>query len=226
VVPGDVSIERGYGLPCRPVRRFLPSEVSLVISPESQGTRRMRWPRASTTRFLAEYLEVTEDMVYRVAYDRQQTRDYKVTVFDYPSCNAPMWSSPTPNTLDRPPTHPGHSPHQRGGRVTGRFASPAEQAGRLGRLISKEGQTVELAVRTGQPAAALDQFQLATPDLQVQLVDGDGRTNKVPPARRQCPGKPLPELHLVSPRGDHQSRLAGDPVPAEAWDDFGLRQAG
>ena len=232
VVPGDVSIERGYGLAVSArFEGFLPSEVSLVISPESQGTRRMPLAKSlDDPVFGGSIPEVTEDMVYRVAYDRQQTRDYRVTVFDYPKLQRA-------DVVITYPEYTGQAPKriQDTRRISAVEGSRADLFLQLNkpvvsaRLISKEGQTVELAVRTGQPAAALDQFQLATSQTyRVQLVDGDGRTNKVP---AQLVVNVLenrsPELRLASPRGDHQvSPLQEIRFQAEAWDDFGLRQAG
>jgi len=86
VTPGDTSIERGSGLVV--LARFdgrLPTEATLVIKPVNENERRV--PLAKNLDdpvFGGSVPEVNRSLSYRVEYGARQTREFTVTVFEYP----------------------------------------------------------------------------------------------------------------------------------------------
>ena len=79
VTPGDASIEKGNGLAV--LARFagrLPSEVTLVVRPESQESRHIQlFKTLDDPVFGGSIPEVTSDLTYHVEYGDQQTRSTK-----------------------------------------------------------------------------------------------------------------------------------------------------
>src|SRR5204863_6241397 len=85
------------------------------------------------------------------------------------------------------------------------------------------------AVATNQPLAALKGFPIAASgSYELQLVDAEGRTNKLPAQFVvEALKNRVPEIKIQSPRGDQKvSPLQEVTFNAEAWDDFGLRDYG
>src|SRR6185437_2611841 len=87
VSPGDTKVERGTGLVIsaqfsgRP-----PAEATLVMISASGKTKRVPLERhLADPIFGASLLEVNEDGIYHVEYGKDKTKDYKITVFDYPA---------------------------------------------------------------------------------------------------------------------------------------------
>src|SRR6185312_12070426 len=87
VTPGDTQIERGTGLVIS--ARFggkPPPDATLVMISASGKTKRIPLERhLADPVFGASLMEITEDGLYRVEYEKDKTRDYKITVFDYPA---------------------------------------------------------------------------------------------------------------------------------------------
>ncbi|HEY5042189.1 MAG TPA: hypothetical protein VIK53_09315, partial [Verrucomicrobiae bacterium] len=87
VTPGDAKVERGSGLVI--TARFghtPPAEATLVLVSASGKTQRIPLARhLADPVFGASLPEVSEDGLYRVEYDTKKTRDYKISVFDFPA---------------------------------------------------------------------------------------------------------------------------------------------
>src|SRR5262249_25437028 len=85
VTPGDAAVERGSGLVV--LARFegpLPAEATLVFTPVNEAARRI--PLAKNLNdpvFGGSVPEVTSDLSYRIEYANEQTRDFKVTIFEH-----------------------------------------------------------------------------------------------------------------------------------------------
>jgi hypothetical protein len=97
------------------------------------------------------------------------------------------------------------------------------------RLVAKDNSIIALAVATNQPAASLTNFSLdVSKSYALQLVDGEGRTNKVPAQFvLEALKNRTPELKLTAPRGDQRpSPLEELAFQGEVWDDFGIRSYG
>lgn len=88
---------------------------------------------------------------------------------------------------------------------------------------------IPLSVQTNRAVADLTQFPLmASKTYELQLVDAEGRTNKVPAQFVfEALTNRTPEFHLASPRGDiRPSPLEEIPFEGTVWDDFGVKKYG
>jgi hypothetical protein len=87
VEPGDVELERGSSLLV--LARFrdeLPGRVSLQYTPTGQKPEALPFEKSlDDPVFGARLARVMADLEYVVRYDAQETRRYKVTVFDLPA---------------------------------------------------------------------------------------------------------------------------------------------
>jgi len=95
--------------------------------------------------------------------------------------------------------------------------------------VAKDKSVVPLAVATNQALASLKDFSLLTNGIyDLQLIDSEGRTNKVPAQFVfEAQKNRLPELKLVTPRGDQRvSPLEEITFNGEVWDDFGIQRYG
>jgi len=230
VTPGDTSLERGSSLVV--MARFggrLPASVDLVVS-ESSGASR----RAPLVKSLADPVfggsvpEVTSDLVYHLEYAGQRTRDFKVSVFDYPRLERADAQLTYPDYTGLAPKRIENT--RRLSAVEGSRLDLTLQLNKpvaAARLVTrdKDRSVVPLAVQTGQAAAALKQFPLtASKTYELQLVDAEGRSNKTPAqfVFDVLKNRP-PELKVASPRGDTRpSALEEMSFAGTAWDDFGV----
>ncbi|MEW6307394.1 MAG: hypothetical protein AB1705_28415, partial [Verrucomicrobiota bacterium] len=87
VTPGDAEVERGTGLVV--LARFtgkVPAEATLVITPSAGAVRRVALVKnLDDPVFGTSLAEVKEDLSYRVEFSGGQTRDFKLSVFEYPA---------------------------------------------------------------------------------------------------------------------------------------------
>jgi hypothetical protein len=232
VTPGDTSIERGSGLVV--LARFegrLPTEATLVIKPVNDTERRM--PLAKNLDdpvFGGSIPEVNGPLSYHVEYGARQTREFTVTVFEYPKLERADAKLTFPEYTGLP--EKAIADTRRVSAVEGTLLDytfflnkPVATA----KLIAKDKSTVALTADTNR--ASVYQVHLALEQnrqFELELVDDAGRTNKVPPqfvieALRNC----TPELKFAFPRGDQRvSALEEIAFQAEASDDFGLKACG
>ena len=230
VTPGDTQVERGSGLVISArFGRRPPPDASLVLNWVSGKTQRL--PMAHNLAdpvFGASLLEVAENGLYHVEYHGKQTRDYKISVFDFPALTRadaelhyPAYTGLTNKTV---------RDTQRISAVEGtrlnytlRLNKPVTRA----RLAGQE-QSLPLALQTNA-VAVLNDFTLRnSARYSLELVDADGRTNKVPAefVFQALPDR-LPEVKIIFPRGDQRvSKLAEMLLEGEARDDFGLLKYG
>lgn len=232
VTPGDTQIERGGGLVV--LARFegkLPAEATLAIKPVNEPERRI--PLAKNLDdpvYGGSVPEVNAELTYRVEYAGGPTRDYKVSVFDYPKLER----------ADARLTYPAYTglpgktiaDTRRVSAVEGTaldYAFFLNKPVTAARLVAKDKSVIALSVETNHPAiyhfqTTLDQSR----QYELQLVDDAGRTNKVPPqfVLEALKNRP-PELKFAFPRGDLRvSPLEEIAFQAEAADDFGLKAYG
>ncbi|HEV7868036.1 MAG TPA: hypothetical protein VGO90_10165, partial [Chthoniobacteraceae bacterium] len=232
VTPGDVSIERGSGLVV--LATFgpdVPSEATLVLHSEKEPERRA--PLAKNLDdpvFGGGLAEVDSALTYRIEYAGKTTRDFHVEVFEYPRlerADATLHFPEYTKLADKQVPDTRRVSAVEGTKLDLGFQlnKPVKTA----KLVAKDGTELPLAIEADQPTAALSAFPVAkSQSYELQLVDHDGRTSKVPaqiliealPNRR-------PELKFVTPKGDQRlSPLEEVAFRAEAWDDFGLARYG
>ena len=233
VMPGDSSIEKGETLVVL-VRfpRHVPTDATLVVTPADRPEQRIPLAKSlGDPVFGGTVPDVATDLRYRIEYGKNQTRSYTVKVFDHPRLERsdaelrfPEYTALEPKKIE----DTRRVTAVEGSRLdfSLQFNKPVTQA----RLVSeKGGKTIPLRVDPSRPTATLDNFLLETSEAyQLQLVDVDGRTNKV--ASRfvvEVSKNRPPELKLAAPRGDQRvSPLQEMNFQAEFSDDFGLRSFG
>jgi len=231
VTPGDTKVERGTGLVIS--ARFggkPPPDATLVLVTASGKTKRLPLERhLADPVFGASLLEVDEDGLYRVEYGRKKTRDFKISVFDYPAlskANAaleyPSYTGLTnrviPDTL-------------RVTAVEGTHLTYTLELNKLvvrARLVAKDGSALSLVPQTNA-VAMLTGFKLTnSARYSLELVDSEGRTNKMPSDFvLQVLTNRAPDVKIAFPRGDQRvSPLEEVQLQATASDDFGILKYG
>jgi len=230
VTPGDTQLERGSGLVVS--ARFggkPPPEATLVLISASGITKRIPLARhLADPVFGSSLMEVSESALYRIEYETKKTRDYKISVFDYPALTRanvdlhfPAYTGRTNQTI----RDTRRISAVEGTRLT--YTLELNKPVVRARLIGKE-QTLALAVQTNA-VAMLDKFTLTNSGrYSLELVDADGRTNKTLAEFSivALPDRP-PDVKIAFPRGDPRvSRLEELQLQGEAQDDFGLLKYG
>jgi hypothetical protein len=231
VTPGDTKVERGTGLVIS--ARFggkPPPEATLVLVTASGKTKSLPLERhLADPVFGASLLEVDENGLYRVEYGTKKTRDFKITVFDYPAlsrANAaleyPSYTGLTnrtiPDTLRVTAVEGTHLTY------TLELNKPVARA----RLVAKDGGSLPLAVQTNA-VALLNGYRLTnSARYSLELVDADGRTNKLQSDFSiQVLTNRTPDVKIAFPRGDQRvSPLEEMQLQASASDDFGVIKYG
>ncbi len=230
VTPGDSSLERGSTFVV--LVRFgsdAPESVELVLGTNAASARRIPLVRSlGDPVFGATVPDLADSFSYHVAYAGKRTRDYRVTVFEYPRLERSDADLTYPAYTGLPPKHIDDTR-----RVSAVERSQLSLSLRLNKpvvaatLVGRKAGITNLALRieTNRPVAALEPLTLTnSASYELQLVDAEGRTNKVPAqfAFEVQPNRP-PELKLKSPRGDvRPSPLEELTFDGTAWDDFGV----
>jgi hypothetical protein len=230
VAPGDAQVERGTGLVI--TARFdgqPPSDATLVMVWASGRTSRIPLEHhLADPVFGTSLSEVMESSSYYVEYGAKKTRDYRITVFEYPALiradaalRFPQFTGLTNKTI--PDTLRVSAVEGTILAYTFQLNKPVVQA----RLVGSE-ETRSLAVHSNAVATLDDMVLTNGGRFALQLIDAGGRTNKsitdifiqVLPDRR-------PDLKLAFPRGDQRvSSLQELQLQAGAVDDFGLLKYG
>jgi hypothetical protein len=230
VTPGDTEVERGTSLVV--AARFSgtpPAEATLVVTGTSGQTKRIALERhLADPVFGASLEEVGEDARYHVEYRRGKTRDFKITVFDYPALaradallKFPGYTGLTNKTI---------IDTRRISAVEGtrlmywlQFNKPVTRAQWVGK-----DQSLPLTLQSNGAALLADFPLTRSTRYTLALQDASGRTNKVPAEFvLQVLTNQRPELKMVFPHGDPRvSRIEELQLEAEAEDDFGLLKYG
>lgn len=232
VAPGDTAIERGNGLVV--MARFagaLPAEATLVVGATPETSQRIPLVKnLDDPVFGGSVPQVNADLLYHLEYGSRRTRDFRVTVFDHPDLlradarlEYPAYTSLPKKEIE----DTRRVSAIQGTRLEYRFQlnKPVKTAQLVGRdksvvLLTPDNTRSNVYATT----MTLDQSQR----YELQLVDADGRANKVPPVIQiDVHANRAPELKLVSPRRDiRASPLEEIHFQAEVSDDFGLRTYG
>ncbi len=233
VTPGDTRLERGS--PLVVVARFsgaLPPTVELVIDGPAQSTRLPLVKSLADPMFGGTVSEVASNFAYYVDYAGHRTREFSVTVFEYPRLQKADVDVSYPAYTGQPRQHIQDT--RRLSAVEGSSLDLTLQLNkpvRSARLVSRstDHRVIPLRVTADRPVATLEQFTLdASQVYDLQLLDDEGRTNKVPAqfgfdALKNRP----PEIRLATPRGDlRPSALEEIPFTGSVWDDFGVKEYG
>lgn len=239
VIPGDVSLEKGS--PLAIMARFagpLPADVTLL----SRGTgndakgavaEERRTPLVKSLEdpvFATTLSEVNNDLVYRVAYPGHETREFKVSVFEFPRldrANATVTSPAYTRLPEKQIPDTRRVSAVEGSQV--RWELLLNKPVRSASFLTSQKTEIPLQVFTNAARAELAQFLLVTNQTwELRLVDAEGRTNKVASQFvLEALTNRRPEIKIASPRGDQRvSPLEEVAFNAETWDDFGLEGYG
>jgi len=233
VTPGDTSLERGNALVV--LARFdgaLPPAVEMVIDKSGQGLRIPLVKSLADPMFGGSVAEVTSNLTYRVDYGGRSTRGYRVTVFDCPRLQRADVDLSYPAYTGEPHRHIDDT--RRLSAVEGSSLDLTLQLNKpvaSARLVArnKDRRVIALSVETNRPAASLHRFPLESSQAyDLELLDADGRTNKVPAqfVFDVFKNRP-PEIRLITPRGDlRPSPLEEISLEGSVWDDFGVTAYG
>jgi hypothetical protein len=230
VTPGDTEVERGASVVISArFSRQPPAEAALVISSASGKTRRIALERnLADPVFGASVADVSEGGFYHVEFQGGKTRDYKITVFDYPALLRadaalvyPRYTHLTNKTI----VDTRRVSAVEGTRLTYtlQLNKPVKRA-----KLAGAGESLELAVGSNSVALLSDWPLTNSVKLSLALEDADGRTNKFAEefVLVALPKRP-PQLKLISPRGDPRvSRIEELQLEGEASGDFGLLDYG
>lgn len=236
VAPGDTELERGTSLVV--LAKFgepVPDQVDLVLLAATPEAER----RIPLTKSLSDPVyggsvpDVQTDFSYRLEFGDRQTRDYSVKVFEFPRlvrADADL----------RYPDYTGLEPRRieetrRISAVEGtrldlglQFNKPIVTA-RLRDTAETDSEPPTLSLTELRTGAALTNFPLRTTQtLRLELIDAEGRTNKVPTQfMLTALTNRAPELRLTAPRGDQRpSALEEINFAGTVWDDFGVHAYG
>ncbi len=234
VTPGDITIERGNSLVV--LARFgdnLPSTVDLVLTDPGGATQRIPLAKSlADPVFGGSVPEVATDLSYHVEYSGERTKDFHVKVFEYPRLERADVDINYPEY-----TGLEHKRIEDTRRLSAVEGSKVDLSLQLNKAVAsasliakdKEHAAIPLSVQTNRAVANLAQFALmASKTYELQLIDAEGRTNKVPAQFVfEALTNRTPEFHLASPRGDiRPSPLEEIPFEGTVWDDFGVKKYG
>jgi hypothetical protein len=230
VTPGDTEVERGTSLVISArFGRDVPAEATLVLVSASGKTRYIPLERhLADPVFGGSLSEVSEAGIYHIEYAGGKTRDYKISVFDYPALvradahlRYPDYTHLTNRTI--PDTLRVSAIE--GTRLTYELQlnKPVAHA----RLVGHD-QTLELQV-TNNSVVMLSEFPLTnSARYSLALEDAQGRTNRFPSDFVLVAlTNQRPDLKLAFPHGDQRvSKLEEIQLQGEATGEFGLGKYG
>jgi hypothetical protein len=232
VTPGDASLERGSALVV--LAHFdgkLPAEAHLIINPVNDNEQNV--PLAKNLDdpvFGGGIPQVRGDLKYHIEYSSGRTRDYKITVFDYPrldhadaTIDYPAYTGLPEKTIKD--TRRVSAVEGSGLAYSFFLNKPVVSA----KWVAKDAPAVPLMADGTNATIYHTQLTLnQSHRYSLVLVDDAGRTNKLPPEFVLDALKNRPaEVKLDSPRGDQRvSALEEINFSAEASAEYGLHSYG
>lgn len=233
IEPGDAKVERGTGLMV--VAHFadeLPRQVWLVYGgSDSQPKKRISLTRSLDDPAFGGRIEnIQDDQEYHVEFDGRRSRDFEVSVFEYPrlvradvDLTYPEYTELESNRIED--TH----------RVTAVEGTNLQWSLQLNKPVStayleaEDGSRIEPeTIDEGGELLSVIQRLTKSGRYKLKLTDAEGRENKDPAELvvEVLPNRP-PELKVAFPQGDRAvSPLEEVIFEASAWDDFGIRAVG
>jgi hypothetical protein len=232
VNPGDTTVESGTAVVI--TARFdgqLPQEVKLLIGPSPDDTQEILLKRSLEDPVFGGIIsEVKTDMQYHIEYADKRTRDYKITVYEYPMlqrADANIVYPAYTNLPDKVIKDTLQIGVLEGSQVT--LAFTLNKTVDTARLVTKDGESLDLTMdgeNTNIYTTNLSPTESRRYELK--LLDAQGLANKVPPRFVIDVHKNLPpELKPTFPNGDLEaSPLEEVAFEAEVSDDFGITAHG
>jgi hypothetical protein len=184
VDPGNTELERGSTLLV--VARFnsaVPADARLVVEGGAHSGERRGMTRSLEDPTFAGRVESVEtDLAYHIEFDGQSTETYRVKVFEYPALERtdaklvfPQYTSLPPKTVE----DIRHVTAVEGTELT--LLCRLNKDVVTARLIPQDGPAIELKPREDGSLIYQATATLSDPRrYKVQLVDREGRSNKLP----------------------------------------------
>lgn len=232
VTPGDASVEKDSSLVV--LAKFggeVPSEAVLVVRPANEPERRIPLIKnLDDPVFGTSVPDIKSELTYRVEYGGESTRDFKVSVFEFPRLEKadakvtfPEYTTLPEKTIED--TRRVSAVEGSALDYTFHLNKPVKSA----TLVPKSGPQIPVVADTNRPNVYISNFKLEKSGrYELILVDDAGRTNKVPPLFvLDALTNRAPDLKFAFPKGDQRvSALEEIAFKAEASDDFGLKGYG
>ena len=227
VDPGDASIEKGTSLLV--VAKFpnrVPADAKLAVL----GSTGIPMARSLEDPTFAGRVELVEaDFAYRVEFDGRATKDYKVTVFEYPEVRRTdaKLAFPSYTAMETKVVEDiRHVTAVEGTELTltCRLNKEVVEAA----LVDEKG-TATLLAATGEPKVHAATFTLAdSHKYKVKLVDAEGRSSKVPAevSVNVTRNRPATVTMARPSRDVRVSPVEELSLQAKAVDDFGVVRHG
>jgi hypothetical protein len=232
VMPGDTKIEAGTRVLV--TARFdgqVPDEASVLFGPAGQEPQQLVLTRPLADPVFGGLIsQIKSDMVYRIAYRGQRTRDFTIHVFEYPALTKADAKIAYPSYTKLPEKLIEDTRQisvVEGSQVTLSFTLNKPVA--TARLVPKEGQPVDLVADANRPNVyTTSQTMTQSQRYELRLTDADGLAAKIPPRFAVDVHKNLPaQIKPVFPNRDVEaSPIEELNLQAEASDDFGLTKYG
>jgi hypothetical protein len=232
VEPGNTEMERGTSLLV--VARFkgaVPADANLVVETQAHAVSQRRMTRSlEDPAFAGRTESVESDLSYRVEFEGKSTDTYHARVFEYPELQRtdarlvfPRYTALEPKTVE----DIRHVTAVEGTELTLIFR--LNKAVTTARLVDAEAKAIDLTPHEEGSHVYRATLTLSDPRrFRVQLVDREGRTNKLTPeivanVTRNHP----PVVKITQPAHDVQvSPVEELKLKAELEDDFSLVRHG
>jgi len=232
ITPGDVSLEKGSAVAIMAkFRRAQGTDVTHLYRTHSKGDKKLSMTRSlNDPLFGASFTDVQEETTYQVQFGNQISPEYHIRIFEYPELKRadaelkyPEYTGFTPAKIEDT---------RRLTAVEGtdvRYTFYVNKPLRSAVLRAKDKAELRLTNDVSKKILYSTAFPLTeSKDYALELVDEEGRTNKLPADFVFVALKnERPKLKLQAPRGDQRvSALQEIHFEGQAEDDFGLTRYG
>ncbi|MGB7347565.1 MAG: hypothetical protein WBD20_25305 [Pirellulaceae bacterium] len=231
VEPGNTEVERGTSLAI--TARFADAsfgDAQLICKNADGSERRISMKQNLADPIVGGFIaSVDQKFAYHIETKDWSSETFTVDVFEFPSLvrsDAGLDFPEYTNLEDRIVEDTVRVSAVEGTKV--KWLCYLNKVVASGKLVSKDGEEVDLVFDKDHPGALATEFDLTeTKRFTLELVDADGRKNRYPPEliATVLPNNP-PNLKLASRKDASVSPLEELPLGVEVVDDFGVAQVG
>ena len=232
ISPGNIAVEKGSALAV--VAKFrgrAPADVQLVFKTPSGAEQRLPMARSLNDPLFGITLpNLQEDTAYRIEYGGKESEKFVAAVFEYPELKRADAALKYPEY-----TSMAEAKIEDTRRITAvegtdvKYDFFLNKPVKTARLIGTNDTQIVLTNAVQNEVAYTTSFPLLESGAyKLELIDADGRTNKLPTdfVFVALPNQ-KPKLKFQTPRGDQRvSALQEVQFDAKAEDDFGLADYG
>lgn len=231
VSPGDVELEKGSRLVVEATFRGRAPATAMIHITDETGERKIPMTVGlDDSVFSALIPKIDLASNYRVAFEKESSEEFAVTVFEFPALQQADALITPPAYLDEKPREVNDTRKitvMEGSRIE--WTLQLNKPVAMGELFGEDEVSIPLQPDPADPTRLLaTHVPEQTQRYRVHLIDENDRSNKRPPwitvnVKENTP----PDLKLTFPGRDFEvSAIQELPVEAEAWDDVGIEKAG